>query len=75
MVATWEALEPPVHRCPIPEPLVKAMVFLAMSWQTERWGATTLLYFAGLLWFGEVLRCRRRDMLLPEDLLDDVPST
>ncbi|CAE7507505.1 unnamed protein product [Symbiodinium necroappetens] len=71
MVSRWEALEPPVHRCPIPEPLVKSMVFLAWAWKMERWGAITLLAFYGLARIGEVLKCRRRDLLLPGDLLDD----
>ena len=71
MVSRWEAVEPPVHRCPTPEPLVKAMVFLAISWDMHKWAAVTLLAFYGLARIGEVLRCRRRDVLLPLDLLDD----
>eukprot|EP00439_Symbiodinium_sp_Y106_P018012 s7219_g2.t1 len=65
MVSRWEAVEPPVHRCPIPEAL------LATRWNMRRWGATTLLAFYGLARIGEVLKCRRRDLLLPQDLLDD----
>ena len=33
MVSRWEALEPPVHRCPLPAPIVKAMAFLADAWE------------------------------------------
>ena len=71
MVSRWEAIEPPVHSCPLPEPMLKAMFVLAYSWQMERWAAVTLLAFYGLARIGEVLRCRRRDLLLPLDLLDD----
>eukprot|EP00439_Symbiodinium_sp_Y106_P042431 s1427_g5.t1 len=59
MVTRWEALEPPAHRCPVPEPVVKAMAFLAEA----------LLAFYGLARVGEVLRCRRGDLLFPSDLL------
>ncbi|CAE7189649.1 unnamed protein product [Symbiodinium sp. CCMP2456] len=76
MVSRWEALEPPVHRCPVPEPLVKAMVFLANAWGMERWAAIALLSFYGLARVGEVLRCKRSDLLFPADLLDkDVQHT
>ena len=71
MVSRWEAVEPPVHRCPIPEPMVKAMFVLAFNWNMHRWAAVTLLAFYGLARIGEVLRCKRRDLLLPVDLLDD----
>ena len=71
LVSRWEAIEPPVHRCPIPEPMVKAMFVLAYHWGMQRWAAVTLLAFYGLARIGEVLRCRRRDLLLPMDLLDD----
>ena len=37
----------------------------------QRWAACALLAFYGLARIGEVLRCRRRDLLLPQDLLDD----
>ncbi|CAE7891767.1 unnamed protein product, partial [Symbiodinium necroappetens] len=71
MVSRWEALEPPAHRCPLPEPMLKAMCALACFWVMRRWAGVTLLAFYGLARIGEVLRCRRSDLLLPEDLLDD----
>ena len=71
MVSRWEALEPPVHRCPVPEPVIKAMAFLAAAWGMQRWAAVALLSFYGLARIGEVLRCRRKDLLFPSDLLDD----
>ncbi|CAE7810168.1 unnamed protein product, partial [Symbiodinium sp. KB8] len=71
MVTRWEALEPPVHRCPVPEPMLKAIVFLADCWGMCRWASIALLSFYGLARVGEVLRCRRSDLLFPSDLLDD----
>eukprot|EP00439_Symbiodinium_sp_Y106_P000413 s5058_g1.t1 len=71
LVTRWETLEPPVHRCPVPEPIVKAVAFLAHSWQLSRWAAVVLLAFYGLARVGEVLRCRRCDLLFPSDLLDE----
>ena len=70
MVSRWESVEPPVHRCPVPEPVIKAMTFLAASWGLQRWAAVALLAFYGLARIGEVLRSRRRDLLFPSDLLD-----
>ena len=70
MVSRWEAVEPPVHRCPVPEPVIKAMTFLAASWGLHRWAAVALLAFYGLARIGEVLRSRRKDLLFPSDLLD-----
>ena len=71
LVTRWETLEPPVHRCPVPETIVKAVAFLAHSWQLSRWAAVVLLAFYGLARVGEVLRCRRCDLLFPSDLLDE----
>ena len=71
LVGRWEALEPPVHRCPVPEPIVKGLCYLAWMWQLRRWSGVTLLAFYGLARIGEVLKCRRRDLLLPADLLED----
>eukprot|EP00439_Symbiodinium_sp_Y106_P044345 s5974_g5.t1 len=73
MVSRWENLEPPVHRCPLPacEPILKAMCLLSSLWLMRRWMGVTLLAFYGLARIGEVLRCKRKDLLLPADLLDD----
>ena len=71
MVSRWENLEPPFHRCPLPEPILKAMCLLSSLWLMRRWMGVTLLAFYGLARIGEVLRCKRKDLLLPADLLDD----
>ena len=66
----WHALEPTKHRVPLPHPLMKAMVVLASSLGWIRWAGCCLLAFYGVGRIGEVLRCRRCDLLLPADLLD-----
>ena len=66
----WQALEPTKHRVPLPHPLLKAMVVLAYSLGWWRWAGCCLLAFFGVGRIGEVLRCRRCDLLLPADLLD-----
>lgn len=46
----------------------------AIAWQLGwmAWGGATLLAFYGAGRLGEVLRCCREDLLLPEDLLQEV---
>ena len=65
----WEKAEPTRHRCPVPETLVEALVALAWCIGWKRWSGITLLCFHGVARAGEVLRCLRRDLLLPEDVM------
>ena len=58
------------HRVPLPALLMQSMIVLAMSLGWHRWAGCCLLAFYGVGRIGEVLRCRRRDLLLPADLLD-----
>lgn len=71
LATRWEALEPVCHRPPIPEPMVEALVVLSLQLGWRRWCGILLLCFFGIARAGEVMRCRRRDLLLPCDLLDD----
>ena len=71
MVSRWEALEPTKHRCLVPLPIVKAICWLAYAWDMRRFCGITLISFFGLARVGEVLRCRRKDLLLPADLLEE----
>ena len=70
-VSRWEALEPIQHRPPIPEPLLRAMVALAVSWGWRRWAAVMLLAYYGMCRVGEVLHASTADLLLPCDLLEE----
>ncbi|CAE7501380.1 unnamed protein product [Symbiodinium sp. CCMP2592] len=71
IVSRWEYLEPPAHRVPIPEPVLKALV--ALAWMTGYFdfAGVTLLSFYGLGRIGEVLNSDRADLLLPEEDLWD----
>eukprot|EP00435_Cladocopium_sp_Y103_P058652 s418_g20.t1 len=71
LVERWEAQTPVVHRSPVPEVLVKAMCALAWQLGWTGWVGATVLAFYGAGRLGEVLRCNREDLLLPEDLLQD----
>ena len=71
LVSRWEHLEPPVHRVPIPKPIVKAIVALAWCAGFRAFAGVTLLAFYGLGRIGEVLATMRSDLLLPgADLWD-----
>ena len=67
MVSRWEKLQPTVHRTPVPEILVRAMVALAWGMNLRRWATVTLLAFYGLARIGEVIKTRRSSLLLPRD--------
>ncbi|CAE7216755.1 unnamed protein product [Symbiodinium sp. CCMP2456] len=72
LLSRWEAVEPVVHRTPLPEPLLKAMVVLCWLKGFRRWAACSLLAFYGMARIGEVLKCRREHLMLPEDLFYNV---
>ena len=74
MVDRWFSLCPVRHRRPIPEVLVKAMCSVAWHLHWYSWTGATLLAFYGAGRLGEVLRCRRDDLLLPKDLLEEPGS-
>jgi len=67
----WEVLEPIQHRPPLPEPLVKAMACIGVSWGWHRWTAILLVSFYAASRVGEVLRASRRSLLTPTDLLSE----
>ncbi|CAE7512666.1 unnamed protein product [Symbiodinium sp. KB8] len=67
MVSRWERLQPVVHRTPVPEILIKAMVALAWAMRLRRWAVVTLIAFYGLARIGEVIKTQRRSLLLRAD--------
>ncbi|CAE6927060.1 unnamed protein product [Symbiodinium sp. CCMP2592] len=71
LLTKWERLEPTVHRTPMPEPILWAMIGLSVSWGWLRWAAVTFLCFLGCCRIGEVLGATRRDLLTPWDLLQN----
>ena len=70
-VTRWERIEPLQHRPPLPEPVLKAMLALALIHGWYRFAAVTALGFYGVCRVGEPLRASRADLLTPEDLLSD----
>ena len=58
------------HRTPVPESLVQSLCVLAWHHRWYSWVGATLLAFYGAGRLGEVLRCSREDLVLPEDVLE-----
>ena len=71
LATRWEAVEPTVHRTPIPLAVVRAMIAVGWNLGWKRWCGVTTLAFFGIARIGEVLSCRRAELLLPADLMDD----
>lgn len=71
LATRWSCMEPTEHRTPIPEPLMKALCSLAWMNNWQRWCGVLLLSFYGVARVGEVLHCRRSDLLLPSDRLNE----
>ena len=69
----WRALEPVVHRLPIPVPLLRAVLSLALLAGWPRFAACAYMAYAGPARIGEVLRSLRRHLVLPADNLFDPP--
>ena len=57
----------------IPEAVYKAAITVALLWSWPVFVAALLLGFHGLLRPGEFLKLRRRDLILPSDLLTSTP--
>ncbi|CAE7837935.1 ttn-1, partial [Symbiodinium necroappetens] len=70
MLSRWEAVEPVVHRTPLPEPLLKAMVTL--SWRKGFRRACSLLASYGMARVREVLKSRHEHLMLPADMFYNV---
>ncbi|OLP86775.1 hypothetical protein AK812_SmicGene32096 [Symbiodinium microadriaticum] len=69
LLSKWEKLEPTVHRTPMPEPILWAMVALAVSWGWLSWACSAMMCFLGCCRIGEVLKATRAELLTPRDLM------
>ena len=67
LVKRWEVQEPVTHRPPIPYGVVTAMISVAWMHKWYSWVGVTVLAFFGGGRVGEILRCRRADLILPSD--------
>ena len=47
-VSKWELMEPVQHRPPFPEPLLEAVLVLAVKWGWKTWAGCTALLFWGM---------------------------
>lgn len=71
LIRRWELQEPVSHRPPLPEGIVKAFVVAGWNFGWYDWCGITLLSFYGFGRLGEVIRCRRFDLILPGDTFDE----
>eukprot|EP00435_Cladocopium_sp_Y103_P050506 s1798_g15.t1 len=74
MVDRWEMLVPVNHRIPIPLNVVCAMCTVAWHFGWYSWVAATVLAFFGAGRLGEVLKCCREDLVLPQDVFEEPGS-
>lgn len=71
LATRWEAVEPTIHRMPVPLVVAQAMISIGWNLGWKSWAGVTTVAFFGIARLGEVLKCRRKDLLLPADLIDD----
>ena len=69
VLSRWQEEEPSERGIVLLEALLKAALAVAFAWGWPRFAAALLLGFHGLLRPGEILGLRRRDLILPRDLL------
>ena len=71
VVSRWEIAEPSNHRVPLPEPLLHALLGLALGMGWKRFALVTFLAFYAVARPGELLKARRQDVLTAKDLLTE----
>ena len=75
LVRRWEHQEPVSHRTPVPEAVLQGLIVGAFLHGWYEWCGVALLAFYGAGRVGEVLRCRRGDLVLPDDCFGNNPDT
>ncbi|OLP77818.1 hypothetical protein AK812_SmicGene42084 [Symbiodinium microadriaticum] len=73
VLTRWQEEEPSSRGMVVPEVLFRAAISLSLLWGWPYFTAALLLGFHGLLRPGEFLGLRRRDLILPSDLLTTAP--
>ena len=74
LITRWERVVPVVHRVPVPEAIVRALLCLGALRGWVRWCCVLGLAYYGLGRAGEPLRAKRRDLLLPSDTLSPLSA-
>ena len=69
VASNWRIKEPVVHRLPTPRALAKALFALSYLLGFERFAGCSMLAFFGPGRIGEILRCSRKHLVLPSDML------
>ena len=75
LISRWEVVEPPSHRLPVPEAVLKAMISVSLLWNWKSYAAILGIAFYGISRPGEPLKACRQQLILPSDLLQDDLST
>ena len=65
---TWLREEPPVHHVALPWQILVSLISVAYLWGWNRTGGVLALSWGALTRIGEVLKARRRHLVLPRDL-------
>ena len=73
ILSRWEEEEPVERSMIIPVSVFKAAVTVALLWRWPVFAAGLLIGFNALLRPGEFMLLRRKDLILPRDLLSDLP--
>ena len=73
LLSRWEEEEPSQRGMVLPEALFRAAVALSLAWCWPHFTAALLIGFHALLRPGEFIYMRRRELILPSDLLSSKP--
>ena len=68
LISRWESLEPVVHRRPVPLKLFEAIVSVSIGWKWYRFAGCVIIAYFGCCRMGEVLRAKRKHLVLAADL-------
>ena len=74
MISRWEMMEPTVHRVPLPAVLFRAMLSICIGWGWKRFASILILGFLGIARPGEPLAAKRREQVLPSDMMSEGPD-
>ena len=68
VITRWEVVEPVEHRRPVPIKLLEGIAAVGCLWKWYRFSGIVLISFFGCCRTGEVLRAKRKHLILPRDL-------